>query len=256
MIIMGLWYTSIKFIPMDDFFEKAVDSHQYDNLDWTRVRTEESPLTLFYNDLLRKEVENLSGKNVVDVGCGVGSLYPIITELGAQTVTGIEPSIKNIEAASVHYPLFTITQSTLEEYTVNTRFDVAFVSFVFEHIQDVGLGLERLKALLSPKGTAYVLILDSKYAFTSRDGYTIETHDLGNNVFSVKTNRKSGVMYDVVRPIEMYIEKATSTGFDVLKHIPLVPSKELMDAEERFRNFSGIVFAHLLILKVADRKSV
>ena len=62
---------------IEDFKLKATDPNQYDasELDWTVLGDENQSSRLFFRDYLVEELEDLSGKKVLDIGSGVGQLF-------------------------------------------------------------------------------------------------------------------------------------------------------------------------------------
>ncbi len=98
----------------------------------------------------------LDGLAVIDIGCGGGLISEPLARMGA-TVTGIDPSTKNIGTARVH-----AGQSGLEiDYRATTaedvaasgaRFDMVMNLEVVEHVSDVDGFLAASGTLLKPGG--------------------------------------------------------------------------------------------------------
>jgi 2-polyprenyl-6-hydroxyphenyl methylase/3-demethylubiquinone-9 3-methyltransferase len=98
----------------------------------------------------------LGGLAVVDIGCGGGLISEPLARMGA-SVTGIDPSEKNVGTARVH-----AAQSGLDiDYRATTaeelaatgaRFDMVMNLEVVEHVADVDLFLAASGTLLKPGG--------------------------------------------------------------------------------------------------------
>lgn len=107
-------------------------------------------------------VSPFSGLSLLDVGCGGGLISEPMARLGA-SVTGIDASPTNITVAGLH-----AEQSALRiDYQANTaealatqgkQFDVVLALEIIEHVADVALFYDALRALVKPGG---VLILST-----------------------------------------------------------------------------------------------
>ncbi|MFM1814570.1 MAG: ubiquinone biosynthesis O-methyltransferase [Pseudomonadota bacterium] len=98
----------------------------------------------------------LAGLGLVDIGCGGGLVAEPLTRLGA-SVTGIDPSQANIEAARIHaegqglgieYRVATVEELAAE----GRRFDCVLCLEVVEHVPDVGAFLKVTAELVQPGG--------------------------------------------------------------------------------------------------------
>src|SRR5581483_7259100 len=91
---------------MDNYKLLATDPLQYDSpdLDWTIDGDPNSWSRIFFRNHLKPYLENLSGKSVLDIGSGVGHLFPMLKEFGAKDIEGLEPSKRNVGRSNQLYP--------------------------------------------------------------------------------------------------------------------------------------------------------
>ncbi len=98
----------------------------------------------------------LDGLAVVDIGCGGGLISEPLARMGA-SVTGIDPSERNIGTASHHAAQTGLDidyrATTAEDLAASgARFDMVMNLEVVEHVADVDLFLEASGMLLKPGG--------------------------------------------------------------------------------------------------------
>jgi 2-polyprenyl-6-hydroxyphenyl methylase/3-demethylubiquinone-9 3-methyltransferase len=100
--------------------------------------------------------EPLAGLSVLDIGTGGGLVAEPMARLGA-TVTGIDPSAKNIGTARTHAAQMGLDidyrATTAEALTAeDTRFDIVLMLEVVEHVADLESFMAAGAALLKPGG--------------------------------------------------------------------------------------------------------
>jgi len=106
----------------------------------------------------------LEGLRLLDIGCGGGLLCEPMARLGA-SVTGIDPTSRNIEVARIH-----AKQSGLDiDYRVATaedlsvegeRFDVVLNMEVVEHVADLNAFIAACCTLLSEQGVMFIATIN------------------------------------------------------------------------------------------------
>ena len=115
-----------------------------------------NPLRLDYID----RIARLSGKNVLDVGCGGGILSESMAERGAR-VTGIDLAEKPIKVAQLHlresgreveYRM--ISAESLAKETPQA-FDIVTCMELLEHVPDPAQTVRACASLLKPGGIAF-----------------------------------------------------------------------------------------------------
>ena len=127
-------------VPTDGWFEEQVSSGN-------KILSQLKELGVISHDL--------SGKRVLEVGCGSGGILVPFTEIGAEAV-GIDFDDTYMEAGRKR-GLNLIDQSIYEFQAAN-KFDLIILKDVLEHLPDLNLVLQRLKSLLSETGNVYIQV--------------------------------------------------------------------------------------------------
>ena len=127
-------------VPTDGWFEEQVSSG-------IKILSQLKGLGVISHDL--------SGKHVLEVGCGSGGILVPFTEIGAEVV-GIDFDDTYMEAGRKR-GLNLIDQS-IYEFQADNKFDLIILKDVLEHLPDLNLVLQRLKGLLSESGDIYIQV--------------------------------------------------------------------------------------------------
>jgi SAM-dependent methyltransferase len=76
-----------------------------------------------------------SPRHVMDYGCGTGATTPLWFEiLGAETVAGVDPSLRSLEVARRHHGSERVRFLSAQEYEPTGAVDLAYCNGVFHHI--------------------------------------------------------------------------------------------------------------------------
>jgi 2-polyprenyl-6-hydroxyphenyl methylase/3-demethylubiquinone-9 3-methyltransferase len=108
-------------------------------------------------DYIERQVKELAGKQVVDIGCGGGILAEALAQRGA-LITGIDMAEQSLKVARLH-----LHESNLEiDYQLSTaeafaqhnaaRFDVVTCLEMLEHVPDPAAIIDAAVRLLKPGG--------------------------------------------------------------------------------------------------------
>lgn len=236
---------------MENYALKATDLHQYDSkeLDWRIGGDINSPSRVFFRNNLRKNLEDLHGKSVLDIGSGVGHLFPMLSELGASHIEAFDPSERNVEYSRKLYPQISIHRASLEECLTSELFNVAICVMAFEHVPDIKKAFMDVNRLIKSGGSFYLIFGDKDFHSTSDPPRTIvDIQDMGNGNIATKTIRdREGVisaMYDIFRPVDSFIKSAEVSGFTTIKKEDFLAKP---DGNVQF--WAGRPICHLLVLK-------
>lgn len=234
----------------ENFFSEATNPQQYDSshIDWKTEGLKTSPSRRFFQEYLRKYLD-IKDKSVIDIGSGMGQLFPLLKELGAKKIQGVEPSVNNVKVSNELHPDVPVMTSSLAEIPENIKYDDAISVMVFEHIGVIADAFKKINHLLVSGGRFYFIVADKKYHGTPRFDYSIESQEQGEGVVAIKTirPRTSGVLYDVLRPLDSYINAAKENGFVLDNHIELIPTENYMKEAPKVAQFAGVPICHLLI---------
>lgn len=112
------------------------------------------PLRVSY---ILEQTGGLSGKTLLDIGCGGGLIAEPMADSGAK-VTAIDASAENIETAKLHAKQSGLAidyrNSTAETLAAaGERFDVVVALEIVEHVADIGEFVKASAQLLKPGGT-------------------------------------------------------------------------------------------------------
>ena len=107
--------------------------------------------------------EPLKKINILDVGCGGGLLCEPLKRLGA-TITGIDASISNIEAAKLHAKEMKLNINYIhcppEKLKLDNKFDVILNMEIVEHVANVDLFIQSCSKLVKKNGYLYITTPD------------------------------------------------------------------------------------------------
>jgi SAM-dependent methyltransferase len=102
------------------------------------------------------------GQRVVDVGCGPGALTSeLVTRLGADHVTAVDPSEPFVAAARERYPEVDVQRAAAEELPFADRtFDAALAQLVVHFMRDPVAGLREMARVSRERGVVAACVWD------------------------------------------------------------------------------------------------
>lgn len=105
--------------------------------------------------IITKMLPDLSGKKVLDIGCGMGQHAKQYADMGALSVLGVDISEKMLAFARENNSAENITflQLAFEDLEeINDHFDVITSSLAFDYVQDFAELMQKIYALLTNDG--------------------------------------------------------------------------------------------------------
>ncbi len=153
------------------------------------------------NDLIeipafRNIMPNVTGKKILDLGCGYGENDKYYKELGAKSILGLDISTHMIEIANKDNKLSDIDYKVMamEDISqINDKFDIVISSLAFHYIKDYNKLLKDIYNLLNKDG---YLIFSQEHPFTTCIKYT-ENVKKGHTIID---DKYFGLFSDYNRP--------------------------------------------------------
>lgn len=148
----------------------------YDNETFFEDFKEKRSNEVNFNDLIETPIllaliPDLHGKNILDIGCGMGQHAKQYSDMGAKSVLGIDISEKMLGYAREHFYADNITyrQMVLEDIgELNQKFDLVTSSLVFDYVKDFDKLMEDVYAIMED-GARFVFSMSHPMA-TAYDG--------------------------------------------------------------------------------------
>jgi len=233
---------------MGNIRELATNPSQYDNRDtgWESIGASiESPTrTQFWNYLKRHSI-SWRGKDVIDIGSGIGWLTDSVLKEGARYAVGIEPSRRNCELARSLYPHVTSLNVSLEDYIPDQKFDVGFAVMSFVHIRDIDESFKKISGFLNSHGELIAIVPDYNYFHGPRNNYELTFEELDDEEYATLIKRPHGTLADIVRATEKYYRVAEKYGMSLLEDIP-IPALQKTPAGDYTTENLDVIATHLL----------
>ncbi len=174
-------------------------------------------------------------KNVLDIGCGDGSLSAFLA--GKSDLTLIDISDKMLELVRERLTRntktgITILKGDILELELNQKFDLILCIGVLAHVASINAVLEKITRLLAPGGRAIIQISDTSHFRYRNDnfnttGYGYRLNKINKSAFLSQLN-KSGFKVLQVKgypwsffPLTWLSQKTQYTVLNFLRKTPL-----------------------------------
>lgn len=132
--------------------EKTQDYYEQRARDFSASRQRDWPLFISFANYIKK------GDRVLDLGCGNGRLYPLVSQKGADYL-GLDTSTLLLSEAKKMYPQGKFAEGDILDLKVKDKFDAIFLIAVLNHIPSRALRQEALcNAAKAIKAGGLVLI--------------------------------------------------------------------------------------------------
>ena len=238
--------------------EVATDPLQYDTGEvvWSSEGSKSNHIRRMFLEKLTPYIQDIKGKRVIDIGCGQGWLCAEMTSKGALTF-GIDPSANNIKAAKEEHSGLSFQQASLQDFVSNEPFDLATALMVLEHMSNAQEALAKIKSLLKPNGRLLLITGDFDKFTHPRYGYSVTTEQLTDGEVATRTDygERAGVIYDINRTTDVYVQAAARAGFTLLSQEPITAPQWLADEQPKYADFREQPLFHLFEFAVNQPNS-
>ncbi|MGH2445212.1 MAG: class I SAM-dependent methyltransferase [Candidatus Limnocylindria bacterium] len=121
-----------------------------------------------YSRLLAPQMAHFAGvthgssQQALDVGCGPGALTAeLVSRLGAEAVSAVDPSTPFVEAARARHPGVTVLQASAEQLPFDDgSFDASLAQLVVHFMSDPVAGLAEMRRVTRPHGVVAACVWD------------------------------------------------------------------------------------------------
>lgn len=116
--------------------------------------------------IMKEQLPDVSGKKVLDIGCGMGKFIQYILPMNPVSVTGIDISRNMIDYArqSMTDPTVEFIVSDIMEFNSEGKYDVIISSLAFHYVEDYNALIEKLGTLIAGGGT---LVFSTEHPITT-----------------------------------------------------------------------------------------
>lgn len=181
-------------IPRAMFENVLGDSMKYSMGLWERgARALEEAQEAMLADLCKK-ADIRDGQTILDIGCGFGSFasyvlrsYPKCKVYGL-TLSSVQAEYMRSKQAETGHPLntdrFYLIQDDFNTVEFPKPFDRVVSLGLFEHVSNLGLGLERVRSFLKPGGACLLhYIVFSERFFRNTQGKPLQNPFVNKHIF-------------------------------------------------------------------------
>ncbi|MFH1356763.1 MAG: class I SAM-dependent methyltransferase [bacterium] len=153
----------------------------------------------------------ITGKDVLDLGCGDGRYAAKFLEMGGKSARGIDISPAMIELAKERRKSieFTIGDATDLLYS-NDSFDVVFSNFVLQHCKDSQKVFSEIARVLREGG----------YFIGTFNSIDTDNHGILNQEMPILLGQEDPItVYDLMKLDEEYLDAIKEAGLEVIEYI-------------------------------------
>ena len=182
------------------------------------------------------EIEN---QNVLEIGCGTGRHTIRLIQQG-NNVTGVDLSEGMLDKAKakINSPRVTFVHADiLKDEIPNGPFDVAIMSLVLEHIDDLDLFFNKVRKLLKNESKFY---FSEIHPFRSQKGVLAHFKTESGEEISLAGKSHAD---------ETVIKSALRSGFKVIEKRNILGTNELVDINEKWSKYVDTPMIQIWSLK-------
>ena len=196
---------------------------------------------LFEIPALFSMMPELSGKRVLDLGCGFGEHCRMFVERGASSVVGIDISDRMLEVARKEnsHPKITYLRMPIEDVgELRGSFDVVVSSLAFHYVEDFAGVVKKIYNLLDRDGV-FIFSQEHPFVTSHTDGSRWTKNEKGEKLHSNLSNygiegeRNTSWFIDGVkiyhRTFSTIVNELIRQGFTVMEMTEPVPTPEIAE---------------------------
>ena len=204
---------------------------------------------LFEIPALFSLLPDLTGKKVLDLGCGFGEHCKRFVECGAEKVMGVDISEKMLEVAREENsdPKITYINMPMEDIsTLQETFDVVISSLALHYVEDFEGVIKNVYAMLNDGGV-FIFSQENPLCTCHSGGNRWTRDEKGNKLYmnladyGIEGERESVWFIDNVkkyhRTFSSIVNSLIEAGFCIEKMIEPLPTEELL---EKYPNYADL----------------
>ena len=185
---------------------------------------------------------DLSGKAVLDLGCGYGENCAEFKARGASTVLGVDISEKMLEVAIEEHPDIEFLRADMSDLSfIKGKYDVVFSSLAVHYVEDFSAFAKSVYGILNPGG---YFIFSQEHPLTTApiSGANWFRDDDGNVLHSKLTDYARGGKRStkwIVEGVEKYhrtfseiVNSLCEAGFTIERMMEPVPTRETIERDK------------------------
>ncbi len=186
----------------------------------------------------------LTGKAILDLGCGYGENCAKFKELGAKTVLGVDISKKMLAVAADEHPDINFIRADISDLSfIHDKFDVVFSSLAVHYIEDFASFVKSVYDVMNPGG---YFIFSQEHPMTTApiSGIRWTRDEDGNalhyNLADYARPGKRSTKW-IVDGVEKYhrtfseiVNSLCSAGFIIEKMLEPVPGREIIERDKKW----------------------
>ncbi|MBQ8257920.1 MAG: methyltransferase domain-containing protein [Clostridia bacterium] len=185
---------------------------------------------------------DLSGKAVLDLGCGYGENCAEFKARGASTVLGVDISEKMLEVAIEEHPDIEFLRADMSDLSfIKGKYDVVFSSLAVHYVEDFSAFAKSVYGILNPGG---YFIFSQEHPLTTApiSGANWFRDDDGNVLHYKLTDYARGGKRStkwIVEGVEKYhrtfseiVNSLCEAGFTIERMMEPVPTRETIERDK------------------------
>ncbi len=187
---------------------------------------------------------DLSGKAVLDLGCGYGENCAEFKAMGASVVLGVDISEKMLAIAVEENPDIEFIRADMSDLSfIKKKYDVVFSSLAVHYVEDFPAFVKGVYGILNPGG---YFIFSQEHPLTTApiSGASWARDEDGNILHYKLTDYSRGGFRStkwIVEGVEKYhrtfseiVNSLCEAGFTIEKMIETVPTPEVLKIDKRW----------------------